>query len=372
MVSIRGCRTSCNRLSRFAGATRQIRDKFEVKSTRECPGRSDLKMWRYMQDYSDSLDIVIPAYKARFLPALLQSLSSQTSKRFAVIVSDDASPEYLEPICADFAERLHIRYVRFERNLGATDLAAHWNRSVGLSDARWVLLPGDDDALEENCIESFWNTNADSGGTFEVFSFGVRVVDENDSIIRNGICAAASASATQYLRQRFAYQISPVPAAYVFSRESFSELGGFVSFDHGWHSDEATWALLGARSGIKPIPNAFIRWRVSDINISPTMARDNLRSVQATLAFLSWIDTNSARLKLSKADVRDITNDSISWSIYDRMARVPNVAWLPTVLRTANLLHRYGSISLARHIFRFARARLTSRQALRGSGNVRN
>jgi len=321
-----------------------------------------------MQDL-DSLDIVIPAYKARFLPALLQSLSSQTSKRFAVIVADDASPEHLEPICADFSERLRIRYIRFEQNLGATDLAGHWNRSVAQSSARWVLLPGDDDVLEENCVASFWNTVTDSDGTFNVFSFGVRVIDENDAIVRDVISAAATASATQYIRQRFAYEILPVTAAYVFARQSFEELGGFVSFDYGWHSDEATWILLSAKSGIKPIANAFIRWRVSGINISPAMARDNLRTTQATLAFLSWLHTNSSRLKLSKADVRELTNDSISWSIYDRIARIPNPAWLPTVWRTANVLHRYGSKSLTRHIFRFARARLARGPGLDHAGN---
>lgn len=310
-----------------------------------------------MQD-SDSLDVVVPAYKARFLPALLQSLSSQTSKKFAVIVSDDASPENLQPICADFSDRLCIRYVRFERNLGGTDLAAHWNRSVALSSARWVLLPGDDDTLEANCIASFWNTVTGCDGKYEVFSFGVRVIDQNDSIVRDGIPAAATASAAQYLKQRFAYQISPVPAAYVFSRKAFEELGGFVSFDHGWHSDEATWILLSAKSGIKPMADAFIRWRVSDINISPTMAKENLRSTQATLAFLSWIDANGTRLNLSQTEVRELTDDSLSWSIYDRIAQIPDGAWLPTVWRTAKALQRHGSKSLTRHILRFARARL--------------
>ncbi len=113
---------------------------------------------------SNSLDIVIPAYKARFLPALLQSLANQSSKDFTVIVRDDASPEPLKPICEQFGERLPIRYVRFERNLGAVDLAGHWNRSVALSRARWVLLPGDDDVLEENCIESFRSTLAANCG----------------------------------------------------------------------------------------------------------------------------------------------------------------------------------------------------------------
>jgi glycosyltransferase involved in cell wall biosynthesis len=145
----------------------------------------------------NSLDIVIPAYKAKFLPALLQSLENQNSKNFAVIVSDDASPEPLKPICDEFDDRLRIRYVRFEQNLGATDLAGHWNRSVALSSAQWVLLPGDDDVLEKNCIESFWTTAAACGKQFDVFSFGVRVIDEHDCIIRNETQPAATSSAAQ-------------------------------------------------------------------------------------------------------------------------------------------------------------------------------
>ena len=306
---------------------------------------------------SDSLDIVIPAYKARFLPLLLQSLINQTSKNFSVIVADDASPEPLHPICEEFGDRLPIRYVRFERNLGATDLAGHWNRSVKLSHAQWVLLPGDDDALEENCIESFWNTVTACHGKFDLYSYGVRFIDQNGSILRDGIPPAATTSAGQFLRQRLQNDVSSVPAAYVFSREIFEALGGFVSFDRGWHSDDATWAIFGARKGIQPITNAFVRWRSSPLNISPVMVRDGFRSAQATLAFYSWIIANQSNLSLTRCDVRQLTDELLCWRLYAGIADASRRAWAPAAWRTARCLHRHGSKTLLRHLFRCARAR---------------
>jgi hypothetical protein len=312
---------------------------------------------------SDSLDIVIPAYKGRFLPALLQSLANQSAKDFSVIVCDDASPEPLEPLCETFLDRLPIRYVRFERNLGATDLAGHWNRSVALSGARWVLLPGDDDALEENCVESFRRTLAACGGKFDLYSFGVRVIDEHDAILRDGIAAAATACAAQYLRQRLADEIYAVPAAHVFRRQAFQALGGFVSFDSGWHSDDATWALLGARGGIQPIEGACIRWRTSPINLTPAMLRDGLRCAQATLAFLSWLLANRSLLALTESDIRHLTDEFLCWPLYAGMADGSPRAWAAAAWRTAGLLRRHSAKSFPRHLLRFARARAARRRA---------
>ncbi len=315
----------------------------------------------------NTLDVVIPAYKAKFLPVLLQSLADQTSKNFAVIVVDDCSPENLRAICDRFGGHLSIRYVRLDRNLGHTDLAGHWNRSVAFSKAQWVIVPGDDDVLEENCIEAFWNTAIDSPVGSGVFSFGVRVIDENDRIIRDGIRAASAASAAQYIRQRLGYEVYAVPAAYVFARSLFDELGGFVSFDNGWHSDDATWALFAARSAMTPIADAFVRWRVSSVNISPLMQRDRIRSTRATLAFLSWIDANRSRLGLTNADVHRLTDDSICWSIYPRIAHTPYAVWLSTMWRTSRFLRRHSSKSLLRHLVRFAHARLAQRPTERAS-----
>jgi glycosyltransferase involved in cell wall biosynthesis len=319
---------------------------------------------------SNTLDIVIPAYKARFLPALLGSLADQTSKNFRVIVSDDASPDPIGQICREFSEKLPIRYVRFDRNLGAADLAGHWNRSVELSTADWVLLPGDDDVLEATCIESFWRTRntRSQKQSSAVFSFGVRVIDESGRVIREKQPAGV-ATAVEFLKKRILDEIYPMPVAYVFSRRRFTECDGFVSFDAGWHSDDATWALFGAKDGIEPIENTFVQWRVSGINISPFLNRDLSRSAEATMKFLAWLKKSRPTLVLSDGDIA-LLADLIGWNLYWRIADAPVGAWLSTAWRASKLLNSCHSKSLARHMFRFARERIQrgkrARQSLHG------
>ena len=65
------------------------------------------------------LGIVIPAYKRKdCLRQALQSLCSQTYKKFFVIVVDDHSPEPLKDVVEDFDNRLHIIYRYAEENGG--------------------------------------------------------------------------------------------------------------------------------------------------------------------------------------------------------------------------------------------------------------
>lgn len=318
---------------------------------------------------ANTLDIVIPAYKAKFLPALLESLADQTSKDFSVIVSDDASPDPIRQICRDYSEKLRLRYVRFERNLGGADLAAHWNRSVKLSAAEWVLLPGDDDVLEPTCIEFFWRTlNARSRKkSSAVLSFGVRVINEFDRVTRETQPADVT-TAVEFIKKRLAHEICPMPVAYVFTRQIFNECGGFASFDGGLHSDDAAWALFGAKHGIEPIDNAFVRWRVTDINISPKLHRDRLRSAQANINFLAWLKTNRSNLALSDEDIAELA-ELIGWELYEPMADAPVGAWLSTAWRASKLLNSCSSKSVAQHVFRFARERMRSGKSAEDRSN---
>lgn len=79
------------------------------------------------------LAVVIPAYKGKYFGETLESLARQSDVDFNVYIGDDCSPEPLAEIVARFNDRLHIRYVRFEENLGGRDLVAQWNRCLALA-----------------------------------------------------------------------------------------------------------------------------------------------------------------------------------------------------------------------------------------------
>ena len=79
------------------------------------------------------LAIIIPAYKATFLPAALDSIAMQTCKNFTLYVGDDCSPEPINNIVEKYRDKIELVYQRFETNLGGKDLVAQWERCIAMS-----------------------------------------------------------------------------------------------------------------------------------------------------------------------------------------------------------------------------------------------
>ena len=304
-----------------------------------------------------SIDIVIPAYKARYLRPLLDSLVAQTSQDFGVIVADDASPEALLPICENYSHLLAIGYHRFEQNLGSTDLAGHWNRAVALSNADWVMLPGDDDEYDANCfaaLRALLET-----GDYDVVSFAVRTIDEQSQASQEVTTAAAAEGSFDFLLNLRSVH-SPVTVGYAFSRQVFEKYGGFVSFDSGWHSDTATWALFSSRTGITPVPNAAVSWRKSSSNITPAMKSDPTKYLRGEWAFLVWLGENPGNLRITSRESMTLI-EKFAWGIYPLAAELRLSAFIPAAWSMAFVLRRLGSLSVARHLLRFARQRWFNR-----------
>ncbi len=314
-----------------------------------------------------TLDIVIPAFKGRYLKALLQSLSAQTSREFGVIVCDDASPDPIAEICEPFQKDLNLRYIRFDANLGRSDLAAQWNRSIQHSSAEWIMLPGDDDLIDPNCITAFQQAVRAYPDSVDVFSFPVRTIDQDGKILRETKPIHVR-NAEEYFEHYIRGTIWPMPVGFIFSRRIFDAFHGFVSFGSGMYSDAATIGQFCSQKGIRAIEGAHAYWRQSEMNISPKMSREPGEWARLNLDFILWLSSNSGRLNVSREGARRlIENDS--WNIYRLISGLPFSVWLRTVLRYAPLLGAHGTRSTARHVYRFVRERWDPRSPLAGERN---
>ena len=302
------------------------------------------------------LDIVIPAYKARHLPSLLESLAGQSVQDFGVWVADDASPEPIAAACEPYRSRLNLRYQRFETNLGGRDLAAHRNRAVALSDARWLVLPGDDDCFDPGCIEALLTHLSNQALRNQCLSFAVRTVDgEGRELARTP--AANTRDAADYLLQRLRNQVSPVTIGYAFARQAFNRARGFVSFDRGWHSDDASWALFSADDGIEPVAGASVAWRCHDANISPQMRSDPLRTLAAHESYMQWLINERSSLRLNDGDLQQVT-DAVAGVIRWELAQVPLALWLRELVPRSAKLARYTGYSVLGELLRLVKWRL--------------
>lgn len=93
------------------------------------------------------LSIIVPSYNRKAeIPALLESLTSQTTKDFEVVIVDDCSRE---PVSVDKTYPFAVNVIRNTTNQGAAE-----SRNIGARAAKgeWLLFLDDDDRfMPEKC-----------------------------------------------------------------------------------------------------------------------------------------------------------------------------------------------------------------------------
>ena len=103
------------------------------------------------------LAIVIPFYRYDFFDETINSLVNQTNRNFNLYIGDDCS----ENIISDYIELnslpVKVHFKRFSENMGLKNLGGHFSRCVDLTKGEeWVMILGDDDILEESCVQDFY------------------------------------------------------------------------------------------------------------------------------------------------------------------------------------------------------------------------
>ena len=236
------------------------------------------------------LAIIIPAYKATFLPAALDSIAMQTCKDFTLYVGDDCSPEPIGSIVEQYRDKIDLVYQRFDTNLGSKDLVAQWERCIAMSrDEPYIWLFSDDDVMEPNCVEELFRQIENTKGVYNLYHFNVDVIDERGAFKYRQQDYPAVLSAYRFYRGKNSMRLSAFVVENVFSRKVYERFGGFMKYDLAWGSDIATWIVFCGEKGICTVPHARIKWRQSSQNISPNYSRQIAeRKVRADQNLLNW------------------------------------------------------------------------------------
>jgi glycosyltransferase involved in cell wall biosynthesis len=257
------------------------------------------------------LAIVIPAYRARFLTATLQSIAAQTCRRFVVYVGDDGSPEDLDTLCRPWAQQMDLRYHRFDQNLGGRDLIGHWHRCIALGAEPWVWLFSDDDVMSPTCVERLLQAVGEEGDRQPLFHFNVDRIDAQGQLLLVEPEFPALLSSRAFAIGRLRFSLASYAPDYAFQRARFTACGGFQAFPLAWCSDDATWIKLAALRGIRTLPGAKIGWRRSGDNISSRHTQDSATKVQALAGYLRWLDEHLRAFPAAPGDPGD--DEVVAW-----------------------------------------------------------
>ncbi len=236
------------------------------------------------------LAIVIPAWKPDFFRSALQSLRTQTDRRFTVYVADDGGPPAIREICAS-VDDLDLVYHRFDENLGGTSLTGHWNRAVERTREPWVWLFGDDDEMHPECVERFYDALEGMDPDVSVVRFDTEVIDESGAVQAHNPSHPRRETGADFLFDRLLGVRNSYVVEYIFRRSAFDRAGGFPDYPAAWCADDAAWYTFADGQPIVTIPGVRVRWRASRVNITGANQSHQSAKLRAGRRYLDFVST---------------------------------------------------------------------------------
>ena len=236
------------------------------------------------------LAIIIPAYKAKFLPAALESIAAQTCKDFTLYIGDDCSPEPIGDIVEQYRDKIELVFQRFAANIGGKDLVAQWERCIAMShDEPYIWLFSDDDVMEPDCVEKLFRQIENTKGGYDVYHFDVKEINEEGEVTKALPEYPQVLGAYDFYKGKNTGRCRSYVVENVFSRRIYEQSGGFKNFDLAWGSDVATWCIFCGKKGMFKISGAHVLWRRSSQNITPDKSRQIAeRKLMSECEFLNW------------------------------------------------------------------------------------
>ena len=153
----------------------------------------------------------------------------------------------------------------------------------------YIWLFSDDDMMEPECVEAFYQTLNDTHCNFQLYHFDVKKVDESGKIISVPKGYDKVVGSFRYYKEKLIGSYMSLVVENIFSRDVYKKYDGFKNFDMAWGSDTATWAIFCEGKGMYTIPGPYVLWRSSSENITPDFSSAIVaRKVIALNEFFRW------------------------------------------------------------------------------------
>lgn len=274
------------------------------------------------------LAIVIPYYKINFFEAALQSLANQTNTQFKVYIGDDASLDDPKRILEKFEDKFDFTYQRFEQNLGGKSLVQQWNRCLSLcKDEEWVMILGDDDVLENNCVDAFYNNLSEINDlSTTVIRFATQVIDEKALAISKVHQHPKAEKAADFLMRKLNGGTRSSLSEYIFKKEVVGNIQ-FKDLPLAWYSDLLAVLEFSKWKQIFTINDALVYFRLSGLNITSKEGDVVIKNC-ATFQFYYYL-LSKCKTQFSSSEI-NLIFDKIEKTLLDNKKNVKH--WLQLLL----------------------------------------
>jgi len=244
------------------------------------------------------LAIVIPAYKKTYFPETLDCFVRQTNKNFHLYIGDDNSNDNLEELILPYRDKLPITYYHFNSNIGSKHIVDQWERSIGLTkDEDWIWLFSDDDLVDPNAVEAFWNIVSSTHGNMDIYSFNTCVINKIGDVMSSAPEVPPFETSEEMAYHLLLGKRANCMPDHIFSRVVYEKYKGFVKTVYAQGADWANSILFSTDKGSCIIPDALVYWRFSGENITSIAFQHKSEMIVGHFQFIQWILNHFSYLK---------------------------------------------------------------------------
>lgn len=241
---------------------------------------------------TNKLAIIIPFYKLTFFEATLQSLASQTDKRFKVYIGDDTSPQDCTLLLKKFENQFDFIYKRFEANLGSTYLTRQWERCIALAESEeWFVVLGDDDFLSENFVSEFYKNYNLFYDNCNVVRYATKIIHQINREESTLFINPLFETGIQYITRKINGKARGSLSEFVFKKEEFLK-HKFTNYPSAFYSDDKIVLDLTKVKNIFSINDAVVFVRISTESLSGKAEVVNNKLYLARFEFFKFLIKN--------------------------------------------------------------------------------
>lgn len=235
------------------------------------------------------VSVAIPAYKAQFIDAAIESVLSQTYSNLELIIVNDCSPEPIREVVDRYSDP-RVRYVPNETNLGGKNPALNWNECLKYARGEFFALLCDDDEYSPTFIESMLEL-ADKNPDCSVFRTRGRVVDACGHMIQKYPASPERESVEKYILSVLKGTRKQTISEFMYRTQRLRDCGGYSYLPLAWHADYLSIFRFALDGGIASshFSKVLLSFRLSGQNISSRDSRNAYEKILATKLYLDQV-----------------------------------------------------------------------------------
>ena len=239
------------------------------------------------------LAVVIPYYKIDYFKETLISLKNQTNRNFNIYVGNDCSPSSPDQLILKY-DSMITKYMFYDDNIGGKSLTSQWERCIDdlVEDEEWIMILCDDDLLDNNVVEEFYNLIDNSNVHSNVIKYATRIVSEDASSVLSEHKNRILENSINYVAEKILNRKRSTLSEHIFRKESYSKYR-FKNFELAFGSDDVAWVDFTEGEDITCINNAFVNYRKSVLSISNNQdSKLKKRKIQGIIDSYTYILRN--------------------------------------------------------------------------------